>query len=231
MRSLQLNEHYTSIQGEGPHVGVLTQFIRFSGCNMRCAGWPCDTQHAIQPALWRNDPKHPAGGVALMALRERDTTGASHICITGGEPFMQDASSLADLVGELRTYGFTLDVFTNGSFAWPLWAAAQFVSINLDWKLEGSGEGPTQYLQRQANARSLGPKDAVKFVIKTKKDLDEAMTVAATEDFGCPIYVGRVWDAEFTDDQLVNAIKQFRLPWRLNVQLHKYVFPNQDRGI
>lgn len=144
MPLLRLNEHYVSVQGEGPNTGVMTQFVRFSGCNMRCPGWPCDTQHAIQPALFKDDPKLEPLSILAQADFSRASTGASHLCITGGEPFMQDRARLQELALAAISAGYTIDVFTNGSFEFPSWVTFSPVTIIMDWKLKGSGEELTK---------------------------------------------------------------------------------------
>jgi 7-carboxy-7-deazaguanine synthase len=141
MAELRLVEHYASVQGEGPRVGVPTQFVRFAGCNMRCPLWPCDTQHAIQPSIWRtNSRKVLAHELADAVIAMAEATGATNICLTGGEPFMQNNVELRTLVENLFYEGpYTIEAFTNGSFEWPTWAL-QHVFFILDWKLAGSGE-------------------------------------------------------------------------------------------
>jgi 7-carboxy-7-deazaguanine synthase len=231
MPLLRLNEHYTSVQGEGPNVGLMTQFVRFSGCNMRCPGWPCDTQHAIQPALWKDDPKLTPSELFDAVAQEFSSTGAKHVCITGGEPFMQDEHQLEEFVRTLFARNYTIDVFTNGSYTFPSWVLSPAVTVIMDWKLSGSGEAGTRLRQRHENALMLHQKDAIKFVVKTFEDLREATGVWANLLVHASYFVGRVWDAEITDDDLVEYIKERKLPWRLNIQVHKLIWPNVERGI
>lgn len=233
MPLLRLNEHYTSVQGEGPHTGVMTQFVRFSGCNMKCAGWPCDTEHAINPTLYRNDPRETPDMVISRIYQMRATTGANNICITGGEPFLQDHDHLRQIVVELLNADFTFDIFTNGSFVFPRWVeSSPDISIIMDWKLAGSGEADTKLNERKHNASRLHSKDAIKFVCKNRDDLEEAVKVSSELNLGnCQIYVGRVWDGPLTDAQIVQFLQDHTLHWVLNIQMHKYIFPGIERGI
>ena len=229
---LRLNEHYVSVQGEGPNVGKMTQFVRFSGCNMRCPGWPCDTQHAILPALYKNDPKLDSSHLISKVLATRASTGAAHVCLTGGEPFMQDNGQLKFVCVDLLNFGFTIDFFTNGSFVFPPWTNTRNISLVMDWKLTGSGEPQTAIDIRRANATTLQNKDAVKFVVSSYADLHEAVAITNQENLGsAEIYVGLAWGKELTDDNVVEFLKEHQLPWRLNVQLHKHLWPNIERGI
>jgi 7-carboxy-7-deazaguanine synthase len=232
MQSLRLNEHYTSPQGEGPNVGKMTQFVRFSGCNLRCPGWPCDTMHAVDPALWKDDPLLSARDVLELCVNMRASTGAAHICITGGEPFIQPAGALAELVRFLLEYGFTIDVFTNGTRALPIWAIVEKnVTVVMDWKLTGSGDHQRGADERLYNLADLPPWAAVKFVIKDEADFNEAMTLFNSHPkFGAlSVYYGAVWETDTA--KLVEWCQENQLPWLLNVQVHKYIWPDKERGI
>jgi 7-carboxy-7-deazaguanine synthase len=231
---LRLNEHYVSVQGEGPNTGKLTQFVRFAGCNMRCPGWPCDTIHAVDPALWKNDPKLSAEEIANAIMGKKVNEGASHICITGGEPFMQDASHLKTLIQLLGNRGCTVDIFTNGSFAFPTWTSLSFINIVMDWKLPGSGEATTKLDVREKNLQLLTFKDAVKFVINTEDDLAHVYGLVTGNLFDkikCNVWIGRAWNSTLSNDDLIDFLKHNGFQWNLNVQMHKYLWPNVERGI
>ena len=229
MKGLRLTELYPSIQGEGPNVGEPTVFVRFGGCNLRCPLWPCDTPHAIFPEQWRDDP---VVKVEDLLKQIADMPGMN-ICITGGEPFMQPEVYLAALVGLLRDMQYTIDVFTNGSLKpFPSWVHDRAVTIILDWKLSGSGEASSGLEVRLNNFKELERKDAVKFTIATEDDFQEALalwndmkgrTVAS-------FYAGCVWGL-YEEHTLVERILEFNLPWKLNVQVHKYVWPGVEKGI
>lgn len=234
---LALLEHYTSVQGEGPRVGELTQFIRFGGCNMRCPGWPCDTQHAIQPELWRpNIERITVSDLEKRIVNEHERTGASNICLTGGEPFIQSDDDLRELSYLLTADCLDIEVFTNGSFDLDrLWIRQNELHFTMDWKLSGSGEANTKRDARWKNAlKNLTEADCIKFVCKDGMDLNEAsaLTLQLIEE-GCEaeFYVGRVWDEFLTDEMIVEYIKSNRMPWKLNVQIHKLIWPADMKGV
>ena len=144
---------------------------------------------------------------------------------------MQDNAQLGRLVMQLIEYGCTFDIFTNGSFVFPDWVSRPEVRLVMDFKLPGSGEEQTAIDIRLHNASRLRAKDAIKFVVKDMDDFTTA--IQWSRDLvlaNCEIYVGRVWEG-ISDNDLVELIKEHRLPWRLNVQLHKYLWPNIERGI
>jgi 7-carboxy-7-deazaguanine synthase len=236
MTELRLVEHYASVQGEGPRVGVPTQFVRFAGCNMRCPLWPCDTQHAIEPSIWRTNSRKLYGGeLAAAVLAMAEATGATNICLTGGEPFMQDNVELRTLVENLQfsSKAFTVEAFTNGSFEWPDWAL-QRVFFILDWKLAGSGEQTTALDIRKLNHMRMGPEDALKFTLMDQNDFDDAVIVtqkALDSGYQGLFYAGVVWGAPMTNEELIGLILDHKLPWNLNVQIHKHIWDPNKIGV
>jgi len=108
--TLKIIEIFASLQGEGLRQGEPTIFVRFSGCNLRCSF--CDTRYA-----WN-------GGAELtpfQALREiqklRSRYPADWVCLTGGEPLLQEISGLAK---DLRQGGLKVQVETNATLYRPL---------------------------------------------------------------------------------------------------------------
>lgn len=234
---LRLSELYPSVQGEGQRVGTLTQFVRFAGCNMRCPGWPCDTPHAIDPEIWRHEaekitPVHLAERISILA----DDMGCRNICFTGGEPFIQPLIDLEELVDRVQAdeYGdsFLFEAFSNGSVIYPKWVLDKF-HITMDWKLEGSGEAKTQRAARLANAVDLKSSDDIKFVVKDTKDLHEAMAISILlQNHGVQagFLVGTAWST-ISEADIVHFMMEQGVPWRLNVQVHKYIYPAEQRGV
>jgi len=105
----QINEIFTSIQGEGPLVGFPAVFVRFSGCNLGCGF--CDTDHEsfTEYSLHRLVGAIRAEGQKSFVLE----AGLRPRCVlTGGEPMLQ-----ADypLVMELTAIGFSVCIETNGT--------------------------------------------------------------------------------------------------------------------
>lgn len=230
---LRLLEHYTSTQGEGPRVGQLTQFVRFAGCNLKCPSWPCDTQFAIDPALYRAEQQQVSALEVAERIRvEQVANGATNICLTGGEPFLQRAADLTLLVKELFGGYFTFEVFTNGTM--PLHAAMLDMQVApvLDWKLPGSGEDYAD-MTRMRNItvmrnRKLG---AIKFTVADEEDfnLARALWQKHNGDNLLETFVGPVW-GKVEPEQVVKWMMKYQLPWRLNIQSHNYIYGAQVRG-
>jgi 7-carboxy-7-deazaguanine synthase len=102
--TLRIAEVFASLQGEGVRQGLPTIFVRLAGCNLRCAF--CDTKRA-----WTHGRRVAVEAVAAEALRLRDRSGARWVCLTGGEPLLQD---VVPLIRRLRAEGFKIQVETNG---------------------------------------------------------------------------------------------------------------------
>lgn len=229
MNGLRLTDLYTSVQGEGPRTGVPTTFIRFGGCNLRCPGWPCDTPYAIEPDQWRHDPV-----LTPSEILERldGIMPTENMCITGGEPFTQPAAPLHELASLLSFRDHTIDVFTNGTRPLSSWVMRHNVVVVMDWKLKGSGDSDKGQGVRRQNIKNLNSKDAIKFVVKDQQDLNEAVEVwkAHKSDTYAKWYVGAAWD-QIHEVDLIDFIVSQGLPWRLNVQVHKYIFSPLERQI
>ena len=107
---LKITEIFPSIQGEGLRQGETTLFIRLSGCNLKCSF--CDTKYA-----WKEGKKYSTVQILkkIKTLKHRFPT--RWVCLTGGEPLVQDVS---ELVKGLKEEGFKVQVETNATFYRPL---------------------------------------------------------------------------------------------------------------
>ncbi len=244
---MKVVEVYTSIQGEGPNVGEPTTFVRFGGCNLRCAGWGtgklpdgttvegCDTTFAVYPE-WRDTWGDEKLGELLKRIPRRPT----RICLTGGEPLIQKPQELNQFVKALLNRYHTIDLFTNGTKLLPDWTNDKRVTTVMDWKLTGSGE-PNKFVLD--NIKKLKPKrGAIKFVCKDKNDFYEA--VALIEAYNLKshvqVYFGIVWDSQFianaysgeglTNAKLVELMLENVSGAKLSVQMHNHIWPPNERG-
>jgi 7-carboxy-7-deazaguanine synthase len=245
---LRLLEHYTSIQGECDRTGTPTQFVRFAGCNLKCPGWPCDTPFAIFPKQFMKEQElvpvrdfpmdrsdlHQGshngliGRIVLVASE----TGAHNICLTGGEPMLQPSEEIEDLIRSLvDNWAYTLEMFSNGTLKYPK-EVMKYCAIRMDWKLPGSGEHNEG--DRVTNYYAMGEwqHHTIKFTVKDHVDFEEAMAIYEKfdmEDWPGSIYVGPVWDSEYTAKDVADGILAYQLPWKLNIQTHNYVYGAQTR--
>jgi 7-carboxy-7-deazaguanine synthase len=234
---MKVVEVYTSIQGEGPHAGEPTTFIRFGGCNLRCAGWGsgelpdgttvggCDTIFAVYPE-WRTT----WGTEGVDSILRQVPHRPRRICITGGEPLIQPTQGMEALVRDLFTRGHTIDLFTNGTKALPLWTDDSRVTVVMDYKLPGSGEYG-KFLH--SNVDRIVPNHLyLKFVCKDLSDFEMAVLDIEGMELNkkAKILFGIVWDGDLTNQEL-SALILKRAPYAdLNVQMHNHIWPPNERG-
>lgn len=211
MPDLRLTEIFHSLQGEARTVGRPTVFVRLTGCPLRCV-W-CDTTYAFQGGkLWSLDDILKA--VASYQCR--------HVTVTGGEPLAQP-ECLA-LLTALCDAGHDVSLETSGALA--IEAVDPRVSRVVDLKAPGSGEVARN---RYENIAALTRHDQVKFVISDRRDYDWARLQCDQHQL-----YDRVDDVLFspTHDtlqprQLAEWILADRIPARLQLQLHKYLWNNE----
>jgi organic radical activating enzyme len=108
--TLKIADIFSSIQGEGLRQGEPTIFIRLSGCNLRCSF--CDTKYA-----WRKGRNYTVSRILLEIRKIRKRFPAEWVCLTGGEPLLQD---LSELVKNLKKEHLKIQIETNATFFQPL---------------------------------------------------------------------------------------------------------------
>jgi 7-carboxy-7-deazaguanine synthase len=157
-----------------------------------------------------------------------------HLCFTGGEPFIQPDLELHEFCTLAWGRGYTTEVFTNGTKQFPPWTW-QGLQFMMDWKLPGSGEefdDETQKIRR-SNALCLKVSDGIKFVVKDEHDLGFALQdYRSLRDLGVGaiFWVTPVWD-KYDARYIIEFVQEYELPWRLSLQVHKYIWPAEARGV
>jgi len=214
--ALAISEIFRSIQGETSYAGLPCSFVRTVGCNLRCSY--CDTEYA-----------RAGGGIRISVpdiCADVESFGTRLVCITGGEPLVQ-ADGVVELTGRLMDAGHTVLLETNGTM--DLGPVPAGVVRIMDVKCPGSGESGKTL---PSNIALLTRRDEVKFVISDRPDFDWAVSFLERHRllggpqllFG-PAY-GRLGAAE-----LAGWILESRLEVRLQVQLHKILWPERSRGV
>lgn len=207
-------EIFTSIQGESTYAGALCTFIRMTGCNMRCSY--CDTTYAYVEGLELSEEE--------IINRVRNA-GVSLVEITGGEPLLQEG--VLPLAERLLNSGYKVLIETNGSQ--DISYIDRRAVIILDIKTPGSGMSDKNML---SNIEYLKPVDEVKFVITGRGDYVWAKAfMGETSLLGkCTILFSPSFGAIDPKD-LAAWIIEDRLEVRLNLQLHKYLYEPDRRGV
>lgn len=211
---LGVTEIYASIQGESSHAGRPCTFVRLAGCPLRCR-W-CDTEYSFS-AGEKLSVDEVISQVRALQL--------PLVEVTGGEPLAQRACPA--LLTALCDAGFEVLLETSG--AYPLAQLDPRVKVIADLKCPGSGESARNLMADLANLR---PCDELKIVCA---DLDDARwahaqlqkPLAATRG---QILWSAVW-ASLPPAELAAWILAEKPPGRMQIQLHKVIWPDVDRGV
>ena len=214
-------ETFVSINGEGAHAGELAYFIRFRGCNLCCTY--CDTR-------WANDPQTPVRMLSAEELTEQVRAGGTHnVTLTGGEPLLQ--KELPDLTDSLITAGFRVEIETNGSLALDALAEREHRPVfTMDYKLPSSGMEKTMCKE---NFRLLQAHDTVKFVAGSYEDLERTEEVISAYDLAgkCHLFLSPVFGSIAPSEMVDFMIKRKLNVLRLQLQMHKFIWDPQKRGV
>ncbi|HEY2902192.1 MAG TPA: radical SAM protein [Polyangia bacterium] len=211
---MRITEIYVSIQGETQYAGLPCTLVRTTGCDLRCTY--CDSAFSFY------------GGRELSLdaiLAEVKRLAAPLVLLTGGEPMLQQ--EIVTLAERLLAEGFRVMIETSG--AHPVSALPAEVIRIVDVKTPASGESARMRLDVLDGLR---PRDAVKFVLSDEADYRWAADLirsralaARTEVLLSPVH-GRL-----DPQQLVQWMLRDRLPARLNLQIHKYIWAPEARGV
>ena len=210
---LQVTEIFKSIQGESTFAGMLFHFIRLTGCNLRCTY--CDTKYAYE------------GGREMSVegiIEQVCCDSIKNVLITGGEPLLQKET--AKLAAGLIDRGYTVLVETNGSL--DISILPEGAIRIMDLKCPSSGHEKDNLWQNLAH---LTRQDEVKFVISDRRDYDWAKAVIDREKLAarCTLLFSPIFGI-LNPAILAGWMLEDQSPARLQLQLHKVIRPNSDRG-
>src|SRR5881409_978459 len=210
---LTINEIFHSIQGESSHAGQLCVFVRLTACDLRCS-W-CDTPYAF------HEGRKMSIDEVVAAV---DAHGSPLVEITGGEPLLQE--DVYPLMERLLASGRTVMLETGGHR--PIGRVPAAVLKIVDIKCPASGEA---HRNEWSNLDRLAPHDEVKFVIQDRADYEFArdaiarhrLTSRAAAILLSPVH--GVLDPRTLSEWMLAD----RLPVRLQLQLHKYIWTPTTR--
>jgi 7-carboxy-7-deazaguanine synthase len=208
---LRVTEIFYSLQGEARTVGYPTVFIRLTGCPLRC-GY-CDTTYAFQGGEWKT---------LDSILEEVKSYKPRYITVTGGEPLAQ--KQCINLLTRLCDAGYQVSLETSGAI--DVANVDPRVSKVMDLKTPGSGEeSKNQY----ENIQHLTSNDQLKFVICNREDYD--WSIGKIEEYNltekCEVLFSPI-HGELEPSQLAEWILQDKLPVRFQLQLHKYLWGDEQ---
>lgn len=212
---LTINEIFHSIQGESTFAGRPCVFVRLTACDLRCS-W-CDTEYAFHEGRKRS---------LEDVLAEVDRYDCPLVEVTGGEPLLQEG--VYPLMERLLGAGRTVLLETGGHRSTAR-VPAEVVTV-LDVKCPGSGEA---HRMEWSNLERLRPQDEVKFVVADRADYDYARDVVARYDLAsraAAIHFSPA-HASLHPRTLSEWVLADRLPVRVQLQVHKVIWPADARGV
>jgi 7-carboxy-7-deazaguanine synthase len=241
--TLVVNEIYVSLQGESTWAGLPCVFVRLTACNLRCSY--CDTAYAF------TEGSKMSLGDALARVEElarpfARTAGGQRLPLvelTGGEPLLQKGA--LPLMRALCDAGFTVLIETSGAL--DIGKVDTRARRIMDLKCPSSGESGRN---RWENIAELKGTDEVKFVIGTQEDYDWAKAVIVERKLEaiCPLLMSWVSPLQpgqqdkslkavpagqtpITRKELAEKIVADALPVRFQLQMHKFIWPPDERGV
>lgn len=212
---LKINEIYHSIQGEGTYAGLPCVFVRLTYCNLRCTY--CDTEYAFYEGRDLS---------ASEIISEVKKYNCNLVEITGGEPLVQMAECL-NLMNQLCDEGFEVLIETGGSL--PVKDIDPRVKVIMDLKCPSSGMEKKNLYE---NIGFLKPVDELKFVIGNREDYEWTVEIMKKYNLEnkCKILFSVVF-GKLEPLQLVNWILEDELNVRFQLQMHKFIWNPETKGV
>jgi 7-carboxy-7-deazaguanine synthase len=213
---LRVTEIFRSIQGESTHAGRPCTFVRLTGCPMRCV-W-CDSEYTF------------TGGEHYsieQVLARVDAFGCRLVEVTGGEPLAQKQS--IDLIHKLCEEGYEVLVEAGNYVSTA--GLDERAKIILDVKCPGSGEEPRNDWSNLDRIRV--DHDEIKFVIANRDDWEYAQQVINKHELQTrakAVLISPVW-GQIDLQELAEWISSSGLNVRMQLQLHKYIWGPEVRGV
>ena len=238
-QTMPVVEKFVSVNGEGRFAGRLAAFVRFAGCNLSCSY--CDT-------MWANEPKvefEPMTVDEIVGFVRQ--AGVRHVTLTGGEPVLQPL--LPDLVRALmevrmpgapgeEPYELQVEIETNGAVDLRKLARVRRlgvtrpgnVAFTMDYKCPSSG---MEDAMLTSNFALLESNDTVKFVLGSRADLERMLAVVREYDLcaRCAVYLSPVFGKLDPADIVAFMQEHALIRATVQVQLHKIIWPNVEKGV
>lgn len=207
-------EIFASIQGESTYAGLPCVFVRLTGCNLRCVY--CDTAYAYEEGREMSEEQ---------ILEAVAGYGIKLVEVTGGEPLLQ--KEVLPFIERLLDAGYTVLIETNGSVS--IKDVDKRAVVIMDIKTPKSGMFEKMDLM---NLKYLKPHDELKFVVYDREDYE--WTKEFIKDYGltgkCTILLSPAFE-NLSPADLAQWMVEDRLPVRFNLQLHKYIYSPETRGV
>jgi 7-carboxy-7-deazaguanine synthase len=211
---LKINEIFYSIQGETTYTGNPTVFVRTTACNLRCTY--CDTKYSYY------EGENQSLETILNTIASHK---AKYVCVTGGEPLLQ--KPVHTLMTALCDQGYFVSLETSGSKS--IQPVDPRVKVILDVKTPDSGAANSFLLD---NLKFATESTEFKFVICSEKDFEWSEEFCRQHDlFKKYVVLYSPSYGQIAERWLAEKILQKNSSARLQLQLHKYIWSPEKRGV
>lgn len=230
-----INEIFSSIDGEGIRMGYPVTFIRSYGCNLLCSF--CDTLYAVDPQTEEDQENAFVSMTPEEILNKCIELNLNKITFTGGEPLIQ--KDAPELVALLLSNGFEVNIETNGAVniedfnnkLVEVLADDELLNnliYTMDYKCPSSGMEDKMIME---NIDYLNDVDVLKFVVGTQEDLDKMKSILDQYTPECNIFVSPVFEQMDPKDIVQFILDNNMQKVRVQLQLHKLIWPVDMRGV
>lgn len=210
---MKVNEIFYSIEGEGIRAGMPCVFIRLHGCNLNCSY--CDTRYSCEG----NDYCEMSVPEILERVKNYN---CENVTVTGGEPLIH--KDIDELLLELKRAGYSINVETNGTIVPKI----PEIIYTVDYKTNASGMSDKMNIEV---FDALDDTDVIKFVVGSIEDLQQARDFIFAHTTLANIFVSPVFGM-IEPSVIVDFLKENNLTdWRVQLQLHKYIWEPKKRGV
>lgn len=222
---MKVSEIFLSIEGEGSRAGLPAVFVRFFGCNVVCSY--CDSQYACKG----DDYKEMSIDEILAEVAKYE---CNNMTITGGEPLIHP--QIEEFLNRLLDEGYDVNVETNGTKLLPVRrdefdSTSGTIFYTVDYKCPSSG---VENFMNLETFNQLRDEDVLKFVVGSQEDLEKAYQIVTDiEDKGMypQIYFSPVFNAIDPKDMVAFLLENKLYHCKCQLQLHKYIWPIDMRGV
>ena len=233
---MKVVEIFYSIDGEGKRAGELTTFIRLFGCNLRCSY--CDTKYSYES----QPDKLPYKEMSItQIIEECKKYRTKNITVTGGEPLIHD--DIEYLLQGLSQEHFDVNVETNGSVNVLKYLddkKYENVWFTIDYKCLSSEMNNRMCMDNFTSDKNYLDNIVYKFVVGDNRDLIQAYEIICekllkTTSKTCYIYLspvyGKIEPSEIVEFMKNCGLYSSNIPIRVQLQLHKYIWDVNKRGV
>ena len=225
---MNICELFLSIDGEGKRTGFPTVFVRKTGCNLRCSY--CDSTYSFK----ENDNGNFSVTDVMTKIKEVGQ-GCKSVTFTGGEPLYckndKEKAETQDFLNSLSYNGYQVNVETNGSIdlePWELLVRRNNGFFTMDWK-SISSKVSRNMLPKNLSVLDLN--DVLKFVVSNIEDLDQMKSVLNMYNPTAQVYVSPVFGNIEAKDIVRYVLDNRLYNVKVQLQLHKYIWPSESKGV